>query len=305
MRKAILPCTFMLMLVLAAASAWAQEEGPPGGGPIAIEPEISSYGFGVVQTHTQTSASGPVANSLPYVFQAFVNAGTGSASEGYLTAPDLEMYSLGTHPDHLFGISYLSPGYASLTALQTVFSSSGTYALNFVTPNSAPNGYNISSFELGAPDFPLSVPQIVGGGIWSGASFVFDVMEEDGQIEINGFTGMVGGLDVIVLSIYSETDHRASRSWIQTPTTAIGLGGPDEHGVPYFVPGDSYRALLTYIKVVDGNMGEFVPGANGFAFYATQTEFTFTAIPEPSTYLLMALGVGVVLIPVLRRRRRR
>jgi hypothetical protein len=139
----------------------------------------------------------------------------------------------------------------------------------------------------------------LGGGTWSGAEFLFNVLEEGGAITFSSFAGMVDGQDLIILDIYSETDYHALRITTQNPTTSFGFGSE-----PYFVPGASYKALLTFVKVVEGDFGS-VPGASGFAYYATQTEFNFTAVPEPSTYALIVLGLGVVLLPVLRRRIRR
>ncbi len=267
------------------------------------DPEISSYGFGVIKVFTQDSQGTQTYGTTPYVFQAFINGGSASATEAVLTAPSGTEYGLIDDPDYIFGVAYRSAGFASLGALQTVFSSTGTYLLHFHTPDSEPNGYNVSSLSLADVEIPSSVPMILGGGTWSGAQYLFDVLDENAAISFSEFSGMVSNQDLIILDIYSETEYQAQRITSTYPTTSFYLG--PQQGEPYFTPGVSYKALLTFLKVVDADQSSAVLGSNGIAYYATQTQFTFTAVPEPSTYALMALGLGVVLFPVLRRRLRR
>ncbi len=56
------------------------------------------------------------------------------------------------------------------------------------------------------------------------------------------------------------------------------------------------------------NTSGFLHSLQGGAFFVTQNQqglaITFTPVPEPSTYLLMALGIGVVAIFEIRRRRK-
>ncbi len=56
------------------------------------------------------------------------------------------------------------------------------------------------------------------------------------------------------------------------------------------------------------NTAGFLPSLQGGEFFVTQNQnglaITFTPVPEPSTYLLMALGIGVVAIFEIRRRRK-
>jgi hypothetical protein len=285
-------------LAIAAALAFASAKADDWVG----DEDVSSYGIGVIKVFTQDSAGVPTFGATPYVFQAFIN-GTEHVTNATITVPGGAEFGLGADPDYLFGQVYRSAGFASYGALETVFTSSGTYVLHFHTPLSDPEGYSVGSLSLATVDFPVSAPQVLGGGTWSGAQFLFDVLEEGGTITFSEFSGMVANQDLIVLDIYSETDYHALRISTPYPTTSFNLG-PYE-GEPYFTPGESYKAVLTFLKVVDANQGLLVPGANGIAYYATQTQFTFTAVPEPSTYALMALGLGVVLLPVLRRRFRR
>jgi hypothetical protein len=51
----------------------------------------------------------------------------------------------------------------------------------------------------------------------------------------------------------------------------------------------------------------FVNGVSGTPFLtsdASNIYINFTPVPEPSTYALLGLGLGAVLFPVLRRRKR-
>ncbi|HRI82249.1 MAG TPA: PEP-CTERM sorting domain-containing protein [Opitutaceae bacterium] len=294
MQRLPLPRFLAIAAVLALASAKADEW--------VGDEDVSSYGIGVIKVFTQNSAGAPTFGATPYVFQAFIN-GSDLISDATITVPGGAEFGLGADPDYIFGSVYRSAGFASLTELQMVFSSSGTYVLHFHTPLSDPEGYSVGSLSLATVDFPVSAPQILGGGTWSGAEFLFNVLEEGGAITFSSFAGMVDGQDLIILDIYSETDYHALRITTQNPTTSFVLGADPYYG-PYLVPGASYKALLTFVKVVEGDFGS-VPGASGFAYYATQTEFNFTAVPEPSTYALIVLGLGVVLLPVLRRRFRR
>ncbi|MBP6506536.1 MAG: PEP-CTERM sorting domain-containing protein [Opitutaceae bacterium] len=270
--------------------------------------EISSYGLGVIQTGTQIDAAAPAVDVAPFVFQAFINSGSVDATTATVQAPGGTVYNLGNDAEYNFGTSYRSAGFASLAALDMVFANTGTYTLYFNTPATEPNGVAVNTLQFGSPDFPMDIPRVTGGGTWADGAFHFDVLQEDGQISFTPFSNMVTDQDLIIFDIYSEVpgDFRASRTVTQSSSSSFGISGPSQNdGTPYFIPGDSYTALITFIKVVDADHGASLAGTDGIAFYATQTKFNFVAVPEPSTYGLLALGLGVILLPALRRRLRR
>jgi hypothetical protein len=269
------------------------------------EPDVGDYGFGQVLKHKQTDGVTVTQDANPYSFQAFVSGDGSHISNATISVPgaNAAAYSLTTSdPGFKFGVSYQYSGTSSAALANSVFPLSNGYSLYFATPSN-PTGYTVTSLDLTGGVFPSVAPQVAGGGTWSGGTFLVDVTDANNYITFNSFTGMTGA-DYIVFDVWSTTDYHASTSWSHSNGTNFFLGPDQQSGLPYLTIGDSYQASVTFLKVITSDTAS-VPTLGselGYSFMATRTYFTLQAIPEPSTYALLALGLGLVGFQRLRRR---
>jgi hypothetical protein len=290
----------LALLILAGAGTLGAVVDP--------EPDVGDYGFGQVLKNTQTDASTVTQSANPYSFQVFVGGDGSHITNATLAVPgpNAATYNIAGNPDFKFGTSYQYSGTSSSTLLDSVFPRSTGYSMHFETPTN-PTGYTVTSLDLTGGVFPSVTPQVTGGGMWSGGTLLVDVTDENNFITLNSFTGMNGTTDLIIFDAWSTTDFHASTSGSHSDGGVFYLG-PD-HGthVPYFTIGDTYQASITFLKVVGTPDTGTVPnpgGESGYSFMATRTYFTIQAIPEPSTYALMAGGLALLGIRRLRRSKR-
>lgn len=268
----------------------------------ADDPDVSTYGFGKVKVYQQTSAAGPTLTATPYYFQAFVNYGTSSnVSNARVIGPVTpNPFLIGTDPNYIFGLSSRSSGYASKAALDSAFADSNGYSIRFSTPL---QNYMVNNLDLNGAAFPSSAPQLLNISNWLAGSFQIDAFDPNAKIEFAPFTGM-GGLDYITLDLFSPDGGNAVRIQTQDPLTNSFSLAPNAQNVSLLTVGATYEASLTFTKVNDIFINTSNPNDVGYAFANLTTTFSFVAIPEPSTYALMALGLGGIGWLRLRRSRR-
>jgi hypothetical protein len=103
--------------------------------------------------------------------------------------------------------------------------------------------------------------------------------------------------DVIRLSIYDTTASS------EVLNLQLQYSNPTSHSLSAssFTAGHKYEGKITFIRTV--YIASDITGADGVGYYALQTKFDLKAVPEPSTYVLMGLGLTIILC-VSRRRSR-
>ncbi len=284
-------------LILAAAGSLGAVSDP--------EPDVGNYGFGQVLKHTQTDFGTVTQNANPFSFQVFIGGDGSNIASGAIDVPgpNAATYNISGDAEFKFGVSYQYSGTSSSTQLDSVFPRSSGYTMHFATPAN-PTGYTVTSLELTGGAFPSVAPEVTGGGTWSGGTFLVDVTDANNYITFNSFAGMVDNTDYIVFDVWSTSDYHASTSWSQYNNSSFYLGPDQQTSLPYLVIGDSYQASVTFMKLLSTDPGTVpTPGGElGYSFMATRTYFTIQAVPEPSTYVLLTGGVGLVVLRRLCRR---
>ncbi len=267
------------------------------------DPNVLQYGVGKNRTHLQTGPGQTAFTS--FTFQAFIDL----RPDGVLTSAVLQGPLLGGVQSlslHSTGANFES---AQFTGEPTT--AKGNLNGNFAdsTPGNAGTNYSLVfttvpgttysvGFSLAGDNYPEDIPQFtLDNGQWTEGGYQLDA----GQTVNFGwaFPGYNAATDMVVFRVRPAGGDEILRQQFQGSHPggfAVTAGT--------FAPGTAYVAELGFARVVASNPNA-VAGAQGVAFYALQTNLTFTAVPEPSTYALLALGLGVVLLPVLRRRFRR
>jgi hypothetical protein len=281
-----------LLFLASCTSGWAV---------IVTDPDIKDYWVGKLKSYTQTGPGGPTFTD--FTFQASVDLKPG----GSLTLATLQGPLLGGAQPLAILSDYAEYKSASFSGEPTT--AKGNLNGNFAdsTPGNAGTNYRLNlttgsaavysvSLSLAGDRYPATTPLFtLDNGVWSNGLYYLNV----GQTTNLGwsFADYNAATDVVVFSIHPK-DQGAELVDLQFRGSQPGgyaLNGN------LLIPGAHYIAQLGFARVVDSPTT--IPGVEGFAFYGVETSFEFVAIPEPSTYALLALGLAMVGVSVARRRR--
>lgn len=250
---------------------------------------ITEFRIGYLYDLAQTSISGSTAGSTPYgFFSDVVGSGFGGTYQfttpgGTATSPQLLTDQDG---DKQFEIA---KAFADTTALYAAYNT-GNYLFDIPNGNlgnTAPDQLTLTLSGSFASPFSIT------NGTWIGGKLQIDPTQAY-TITFDTFTGMVNGVDAIILGIDAGYDTSTSTSGTTSfliPANSFTLA-----------PGATTSAELVFAKFVDvdNSLGSL---ALSGGIYATIVSFQIQAIPEPSTYAAIFGGLALVGVAIHRRRR--
>jgi len=269
---------------------------------VVLDPDILFYGLGKTKNYTQ---SGPGSSSyVNFTFNAFVDRRDGGVLSGAtLQGPllggtqTLTLNSAGADYSASFsGEATTAKGNLNGNFSDSTPGNAGTnYRLDLNTSGPSNPDYSVS-FSLAGDSYPVDIPvATTNAGSWQGGEFV---LNSGTAVSVGwSFPTYSSATDVILFNVENNSsgadavDVKFSNGFTGGYTIAAGT----------LTAGQTYTGRITFARVVASNTTA-ISGAEGIAFYATETTFTIQAVPEPATCALLALGLGLVAWPVVRRR---
>lgn len=258
------------------------------------EPNIVQYGLGKSHGFLQTTPEVVMPDS--FTFSAFVDATTGGMiNGGKIYGPLYGFFGVNGPQSlnlHARGANFESTIYLDQGSLDTAFpnDNSGNYVLKIdagTAGGALSGGFDYAvSFMLGGDAYVADVPTLaINNGYWTGGNFMLDVNSPTAFGWT--FSSYNAATDVVLFSI------RPQGGGDSLVNLQFQGSNPGDYTVNagFLTSGQLYEGRLTFARIVDNSTD--VPGVMGLAFYAMETSFVIQAIPEPSTYVLLALGLGV------------
>ena len=193
-------------------------------------------------------------------------------------------------------------------SLETHFG--GESLLNSNRPNNINYTLSVNTTNTESWDYQLTLGLFTEGGYFPTVSPVVQSQGtwSNGKLQLNAgsannlgweWSGYTQEMSAILLRIADSSGNTVfSREFKESYVSGYTVAADT------LTAGQEYTLEISFLNGVDYETTD-VPGATGIAYFSTQTNLTIQAVPEPSTCALLALGLGLVAWPVVRRRQSR
>ena len=162
----------------------------------------------------------------------------------------------------------------------------GTYVMHMVSPVFGTKNVNLT-INPASYTFPTDIPKL-SNTTWSGGMLQLDPTVSN-TLNWNAFSQLSGN-DYVIFDLFGQNVSISQSGSLTSFTLNANT----------LVPGQTYSGDIDFIHVTTFDTTS-VSGATGQAGYDVFTHFTIQAVPEPSTWMLLSLGV-FGLCAVARRR---